>query len=241
MLGPVRGSIEVGDLPQLYPWPDRPWLRVCLVSSLDGAVNGPDGLSGSISSPVDRAVLAAIRTNADAYLVGAGTVRAEGYRAVTARPEAREDRQRRGQRPSATLVVVSASCRFDWSATDFQRSDQSPLVLTTTRSTPADRAAAHEAGCEVIVAGSTRVDLPSALVSLRSRGLRWINAEGGPGLVAELVGLDLVDEVDLTVSPTLTGATRPGGGAPGLQRLRLEHVVEDDGYLFTRYVRAGRD
>ena len=36
-------------------------------------------------------------------------------------------------------------------------------------------------------------------------------------------------------------ALRPGGGAPVLARLRLEHVLEDDGYLFTRYLRAGRD
>ena len=51
---------------------------------------------------------------------------------------------------------------------------------------------------------------------------------------------DLVDEINLTVSPLVVGGTgkRLTDGAPDLlRRFRLAHVLEDDGFLFLRYVR----
>ena len=58
---------------------DRAWLRVNFVSTLDGAVSGADGRSGSINTPADHRVFRVLRELADAVVVGAGTVRAEGY------------------------------------------------------------------------------------------------------------------------------------------------------------------
>lgn len=63
-----------------WAWPDRPWLRVNMVSSLDGAATGADGLSGSINNEADREIFHQLRAGADAIVVGAGTARAEGYR-----------------------------------------------------------------------------------------------------------------------------------------------------------------
>ena len=50
-----------GDISDAYDWPADRWVRACMVMGLDGSIAGPDGLSGSISSPTDRGVLAAIR------------------------------------------------------------------------------------------------------------------------------------------------------------------------------------
>ena len=80
--GPSAGLSD-DDVRDAYPWPDlaseRRWVRAMMVTTLDGAAAGPDGLSGSISSSVDKAVFHAVRRLAGAVLVGAGTVRAEGY------------------------------------------------------------------------------------------------------------------------------------------------------------------
>ena len=100
----VPGTPASDDLGDAYDWPEERWVRACMVMGLDGSITGPDGLSGSLSSPTDRAVLSAIRRFADVYLVGAGTVRAERYSAVHARPEAIERRTAAGQAPAPTLA-----------------------------------------------------------------------------------------------------------------------------------------
>ena len=186
MLLPDPSQVDMADLGAHYDWPGDTWLRACLVMSVDGALAGPDGLSGSLSSPADRAVLAAVRSNADAYLVGAATVRAEGYRAVRAHPVHGPARVARGQLPAPVLAVVSASCRFDWDAADFPASDQPPLVLTTAS------AAAADTGVAVGVAGS--VTSPGARVGC-----------GGGRRVGDGVGGRIGTSIR---SPVCTGAAR---------------------------------
>lgn len=75
-----------------YEWPDGPWLRANMISTVDGSAQGPDGLSGSINNEVDQQVFQQLRRSADVIVVGGGTARAEGYGPV--------------QTP---IVVVSAS------------------------------------------------------------------------------------------------------------------------------------
>lgn len=58
--------------------PDRPEVRAIAVSSLTGSLT-LDGLSGGLGNELDRELLLALREWADVVLVGAGTVRAEGY------------------------------------------------------------------------------------------------------------------------------------------------------------------
>jgi riboflavin biosynthesis pyrimidine reductase len=70
-----------------------------------------------------------------------------------------------------------------------------------------------------------------------------ILCEGGPTLLGQLAEAWLIDELCVTVAPTLAG--RPD--APSILRwprarhelvpLRLTDVFEDGGYLFTRYGR----
>jgi riboflavin biosynthesis pyrimidine reductase len=75
----MRTLIGDGSVEELYAWPDRPWLRVNMVSTVDGAAQGADGLTGTINNALDRRVFDLLRVDADVVVVGAGTVRAEGY------------------------------------------------------------------------------------------------------------------------------------------------------------------
>jgi riboflavin biosynthesis pyrimidine reductase len=234
----VPGIPVSGDLAEAYDWPSRRWVRACMVMGLDGSIAGPDGLSGSISSPTDRNVLAAARRYADAYLVGAGTVRAERYGAVHSRPEAIERRVAAGQAPAPTLAIVSASCHFDWGDAAFTGSDNRPILLTVQSSDPADRAAAGR-WCEVVVVGEQRVEPGPALDALAARGLTRVTCEGGDSLLAAMVRAEALDEVDLTLSPVVTAAARPSRPGPAvLTGLRLHQLLEEDGFLFARYLRG---
>src|SRR3954451_24835352 len=76
-LGGTTG--EDDDFAALYRPPSLPWLRVNMVSTLDGAANGESGKSGSINNEADKRVFHALRAQADAIMVGAGTARTERY------------------------------------------------------------------------------------------------------------------------------------------------------------------
>src|SRR5262245_52843719 len=68
---------EAYDVPRA-PLPDRPWLTVCMIASVDGTTV-VDGTSGGLGNPTDQQVLVTMRSLVDVLLVGAQTVRLEGY------------------------------------------------------------------------------------------------------------------------------------------------------------------
>ena len=67
------------DLAELYAAPRTPWLRVNMISTVDGAATGDSGKSGSINNAVDKRVFELLRSQCDVIVVGAGTARIEGY------------------------------------------------------------------------------------------------------------------------------------------------------------------
>ena len=97
--------MDDAELWEAYAWPER-CLRVNFVTTIDGHVQGPDGLSGSISSPEDRRVFNMLRAGCDAILVGAGTARIEKYKTPAIKPQWAD---LRANPDPPTLVMVSAS------------------------------------------------------------------------------------------------------------------------------------
>ena len=59
------------------------WVRANFATSLDGAITGPDGRSGSVNSRADHVVFELLRAISDVVVVGAGTLRSEGYTALS--------------------------------------------------------------------------------------------------------------------------------------------------------------
>ena len=218
----------------------RPWLLVNMVASVDGAT-ALEGASGSLGGPADRKVFHAIRAVADVILVGASTVRAEGYGPARPSSEREAERRARGQAPRPRLAVVSRSLDLDPGAALFGDPEQHPLVVTTTDADPRRRANLAQVA-EIIEAGTGSVDLRSALDQLGSRGAGVVLAEGGPTLNGQLVAAGLVDELCLSLSPLLVGgpshrlAQGPAGTDPS--RLVLDRVLTEDGFLFLRYLAA---
>ncbi|MFJ4438210.1 dihydrofolate reductase family protein [Streptomyces sp. NPDC088923] len=234
------------ELAALYaypePLPEGGVLRANMVTTLDGAAFH-DGRSQGISGAADMRVFGVLRALADVVVVGAETVRREGYRPAKAREAFAEAREAAGQAPAAAIAVVSASLDLDFTMPLFTAPVVPTLVLTGAEA-PAERvAAARQAGAEVVVAGSGRGADPVRLrAELAARGLRRQLAEGGPRLLGQLIAADTVDELCLTVSPFLTGgdASRIAYAAQGLAtpaRMRPASILTEDGFLLTRYVR----
>ncbi|QGQ20997.1 deaminase [Cellulomonas sp. JZ18] len=212
-------------------------VRANMVATLDGAGAGPDGRSASISSPADRRMFRVLRALADVVLVGAGTVRVEGYRELPVAEHLRDARASLGRAPHIALAVVT---RRGEVPADVRPGGQPPFVVTG----PDGRdAAVRCVGAERVLqvpAVDGRLDLAAALDALADRGVRQVLTEGGPSLLADLLAADLVDELCLTTTPLLAGPAAPGVLAGG-SRLdppagaHLRHLLHAQGTLLARW------
>lgn len=216
----------MNDVVERYGWPEHGrWVRAVMVMGLDGAITGADGKSGSLSGPADRAVLLAIRSHADAIVIGASTLRAELYRPMLAKPEWQESRLAQGLAVAPRLVVVSASLQLPWDEPVFSDSALTPIVATVHGHSPAVVDAARERA-EVLVAPGSRVEPGWLLDELYARQLHRIACEGGHSLLESFASDGLIDEWDVTLA-----------GRAGATSFDLAQTVEKDGFLFTRYTR----
>ncbi len=195
----------VSALADLYALPPHPRgsIRINMIASLNGSAVGGDGTSETLSNRMDRAILKVIRSLADVVVVGAGTVRKEGYLApkdstlavVTASGDLTGHRLHQASRPPVILRPESAAARVEEQLAGI---DHRPITL---RSSDLD---AHE-----IVRALRQADLPNMV------------CEGGPTLAAAFLAAGVVDELCLTTAPQLH--------APGTPLLpRLDRTVETD-------------
>ncbi|MCC7077078.1 MAG: dihydrofolate reductase family protein [Acidimicrobiia bacterium] len=223
--------------------PNRPWLALNMVASMDGATSLA-GRSGGLGSPEDRSIFHVLRGAADAVMVGAGTARVEEYGPVRVTGDIREARTRRGQLPTPRLVILTRSVGLDPSSPMFTDADpSSPTTVVAPADADADRLAAVARVGEVVTAGTGGADVPAALGELRSRGVEFVLCEGGPSLNADLATLGCVDEVNLTLAPLALGGTakRIFAHADLVQPLEFElaHSFAAANHVFLRYVRRG--
>lgn len=229
--GESLGAAHLHDAYRCPPessWRDGRWLRVNFVMSLDGAVVGPHGVSQALGTDADRQVFRLVREESDVVLVGAGTVRAENYR-PSLRP----------------LAIVSGRLNLPPTLRVFAESGPDhvrPMVMTTSAAIGDAPDWLHEQA-ELVACGDVAVDPEIVVDALTSRGLARILCEGGPALLGDLLQVDLVDELLLTISPMLVGATPrahlvsvPGGLSPSA-RFTTTQVIEHSGTVLTRYRR----
>lgn len=224
------------DIVQAYAYPaDRPWLRLNMVASADGAA-WLNGRSGGLSSPGDKRVFQLLRGLSDVIVAGASTVRKEGYGPVPPRDSWAELRVGRPKVPP--IAVITRSMGFDLDGELFTDAPSRTIVITC-EAAPHERREAAARHCDVVVAGAESVDLSLAVAALHERGLTRILCEGGPRVNAQLSAHDLVDELCLSISPLLVGggAARILNGEPSQVGLGLSQVLEEEGVLFCRYTR----
>jgi riboflavin biosynthesis pyrimidine reductase len=207
------------DLDALYAVPSRPWLRVNMISTVDGAATGPDGKSGGINNPADKRVFDTLRRLCDCVVVGAGTARDEGYRDLT-----------------KPLVLVSRRGEVPARLRDAEPGRV--LMATCEAAEHLGEARALLGDEQVLVLGHHRVDLAGLKRTLAGRGFANLLCEGGPQLLRALVAEGVVDELDLTVVPRLLAGEHPRitNGPPVDLDLTLELLLEDDGTLLSRWL-----
>lgn len=209
---------------ELYRPPAGEWLRVNLVTSLTGAAAGADGTSDSLSNAVDRQVLGVLRELADVVLVGAASVRLEGYRVPK----------------RSRLAVVTTS--GDLTGHRFEETDDAILVLCPVEAVDTVQRTLHGLRPEIVVLPTTLAGITAAdlLGALRERGLLSVVCEGGPDLVARLLRAGAVDELCLTTAATATPVQVPAfaDGFADTEMHCAGLAIDDRHFLYTRWVSA---
>jgi riboflavin biosynthesis pyrimidine reductase len=248
-LAAVGNAFDTEDAARLaafYSYPDgleRCWVRANMIASLDGGATD-DGKAGGLAGQGDRALFARMRQEADVIVVGAATVRIENYSGAQMSIAQRRERQRRDQAEVPPIAVITRSGNIDPSARLFTRTEVPPLILTTSRFHD-DTHRRLGSVAEVIDASGQEpdsVDAATVLKILAGRGLYRVLTEGGPLFLGTLIEDGLLDELCLTVAPIMVGGgpkrivTGLGNVHTNMRRAHL--LTDDDGYLYSRYVRA---
>jgi riboflavin biosynthesis pyrimidine reductase len=178
-----------------------------------------------------------LRTQADAVLVGSGTVRTERYGRLVRDPELRAVREREGRRPDPIGCIVTRSLDLPVDIGLLQDPEQVTVLLTSS-----DRELAGVGpGVRIERVGPDQLTFTTALEVLRSDyGARSVLCEGGPTVLGGLLGERALDELFLTVAPRLAGGGAgptivEGAQLPELLELRLVSAMEASGELFLRY------
>lgn len=198
----------------------RPRVVAAMIGSADGRA-AVSGRSVGLGHPQDRAVLRGLRASADAVLVGAATVRAEGYANLYDTPA----------RPP--IAVVTRSGEVPWEVGLFAEPDARVAVYT-------DAAVEVPAGVAAEVAVRPTAEPAAVLADLAAReGASLVLCEGGPRLLRALVAARLVDDLVLTVAPLLVAGDGPaplaGAELDPPARMTLRDVWRAEDHAFLHY------
>lgn len=216
---------------------DRPYLVLNMVATLDGRV-AIDGRSGPIGNRADRELFHGLRTQADAVMVGAGTVRTERYGPMVKSDELRERRRRDGLAPDPIACIVSARMNLPPDLPLLQDPDSHVVVLTGSDAEVPE----VPARCECLhgeLEPSGLVLAPLMQQLRQEYGVRSIVCEGGPALNDGLFREQLVDELWLALAPKVAGGEAltvlTGPALRPTPELELVSVLESEDNLFMRY------
>ena len=217
----LGGVLEPEGLELLASWLERqgtvsqkasrPRVTVKWAQTLDGRAAAADGSSQWITGPAARRDVHRRRAEADAILVGTGTLIADDP-ALTARDDYAVDGLLVPPADQPIPVVlgrraIAASARIN----------QHPALE------------AHGLDAPLHFDGS---DLAAHLKALHERGVRSIFVEGGPTVASAFIAAGLADEVLIYVAPALLGGPRLAVGdlgiasMAGIRRLSIEGIEQ---------------
>lgn len=207
-----------------------------MVATVDGRAS-VSGRSVGLGNDADRALLRELRAEADAVLVGTGTLAAERY-ANLLDDEARERRLAEG-RP-AHPVVATISRRLDLPVGDAPIFSEPGVPISAFAEAGAEPAQPPAVAAQLeVVALPAPITMRAVLDALRRRGVHGVLCEGGPSLLRRLVAEGLLDDLCLTVSPLLVAGEAAsileGDALPEPARLTLRDVHRAGDHLFLHY------
>jgi diaminohydroxyphosphoribosylaminopyrimidine deaminase / 5-amino-6-(5-phosphoribosylamino)uracil reductase len=191
----------------------RPFVRLKVASSIDGAIAMKSGESQWITGPEARADVQRLRARSGAILTGIGTVLADDPALTVRHAELGGD----GRQP--IRAVLDSRLRMPLSAG----------MLAMYCSDDTRRQPLLDAGAQVVCvdAASGAVDVRQVLADLADREVNDVLVEAGPSVSGHLLASGLVDELVIYQAPHIMGSeTKPMFRTPGWQRLADRRALD---------------
>ena len=232
---PGPADLTALDLAAAVPGPppdDRPFLFLNMVATADGRAT-ISGRTAPIANRADYELFHALRTRVDAVMMGAETVRVEGYGRMVPDEENRAARERAGLPADPIAVVVTRAVALPADVGLLRAPENRVIVLTPS---PDAELEPTEADVQYL-----RAPLTEGVRRLRTElGIASVLCEGGPHLLGDLVRAGLADELHLVIAPKLAGGPAPltivsGDDIEPPLDMELRSLHESGGYLFLRY------
>jgi riboflavin-specific deaminase-like protein len=180
----------------------RPYVLLSCAMSVDGYIDdaSPSRLLLSNQEDLDR--VDAERAQADAILVGAGTIRHDDPGLLVRSPARRAERERRGLAPSPLRVTLTAGGDVDPGRRFFAGEAQSLVYCPAGVADLLRRR--FGAGAAVVGLGE-RVEPGALLDDLAARGVGRLMVEGGSAVLTAFLVQGLADELQLAIAPFFVG------------------------------------
>jgi diaminohydroxyphosphoribosylaminopyrimidine deaminase/5-amino-6-(5-phosphoribosylamino)uracil reductase len=211
-----------------------PYITLKMAMSLDGAIAPGPGMNYRLTGDAAFERVRMMRSEADAVMVGAGTIRVDDAQ-LTIRPH-------RARRKPYTRIVVCETDPVPAAARVFAPPADAPpgSYARTIVLAPGRRRAAFaslEAVADLVFVGDgAELDLDAAMRELRARGVVTILCEGGPTLGGRLLEAGLVRELVWFIAPLLLQTSTAIPPLAGADLMRLAR-----GWRFSDVERVGND
>lgn len=229
-------NFDGANLYEVYAVADRETTRVRanFISSADGAVT-LHNKAGGLGSKNDQRLMRVMRAISDIVIVGAGTVRAEGYGGLGLHPDDHTWRKERSLSENPRMAIVTNSGDLNPEMSFFKKAEVRPLVITH-----ANARVGHLTDvADILVAGPDKVEVSELTKKLSESGYTQILCEGGPHLFGSFLDEDLINEVCLTISPLFVGGDAHRIVYSKVEKKRpfkiLSALQDADSMLYLRY------
>jgi diaminohydroxyphosphoribosylaminopyrimidine deaminase/5-amino-6-(5-phosphoribosylamino)uracil reductase len=194
-----------------------PFVVLKLAATLDGKIATATGYSRWISSDASRRLVHRLRSEADAVLVGSGTVLADDPQ-LTARHYAGAHRK------NPIRIIVDSRLRTPLSSQVLRTAHEIKTIIATTQQASKGKIAKiKQCGAEVLVVSSrnNRVDLKRLMRHLAEKGIAYLLIEGGSELSAAALHDGIVDKVLFFYAPKIIGGSHSRSmiGGKGVPRI----------------------
>lgn len=211
----------------------RPLVTLKVASTLDGRIATHGGESKWITGEAARTAAHVLRAEADAIMVGSGTVLADDPD-LTCRLPGMLDR-------SPVRVVVDGRLRLPLTSRLVASAGDIPTWLVTLAHGDSARGEAFEdAGVEVLEVSAGpdhQIDLAKAMTMLAESGVTRLLVEGGAHLSAALLRAGLVDRLVWFRAPRLIG----GDGLAATLGFGVDHLSQTPRFTRVEMREVGED
>jgi diaminohydroxyphosphoribosylaminopyrimidine deaminase / 5-amino-6-(5-phosphoribosylamino)uracil reductase len=195
----------------------RPMAILKLAATLDGRIAAASGDSRWISSEESRALVHRWRREADAVMVGAGTVIADDPR-LTCRMEGGRDPAR---------VIIDSRLKVSPEAKVFRQKSGAPSILVTSEANFAKAQRRFRGSATELIGARAEhgaIPLDGLMREFGKRGWCRVLIEGGAHLAGAALAAGIVDRVAMFIAPRILGSGL--SAVEGLTAVSIKHSLK---------------